>query len=149
MKKYILIGSGSFLGTICRYLLKTVHFGGFHEWIPLNTLMINVSGSLVLALILTVALEIWSFDPDLKLGITAGFVGAFTTFSTLCKETVGLMRAGNYSSAISYLAISAILGLGAAYLGTVLAKKLGAKYFRKKKPNHKPDFLMGAESEVK
>lgn len=145
MRKYILIGIGGFFGAIGRYLIKLIVIGGYRENIPLNTLFINIFGSFLLALILTLALEVWVFDPDIKLGVTTGFLGAFTTFSTFCKETVTLLRAGDYFSAISYLTVSVGLGLGAIYLGMILARELGPKLVKKKEP---PVNLVGMESEV-
>ena len=133
MRKYVSIGCGGFLGAISRYLIKNISIYHYHENVPLNTLIINVIGAFLMALILTVALEIWAFDPDIRLGITTGFLGAFTTFSTLCKETVGLLQNGDYFSAISYLTVSTMLGLGAAYMGIVVAREMVCKWFKRKR----------------
>lgn len=132
MRKYIFISIGCFLGAIARYYAKSIYIGGYNENIPLNTLVINVLGSLILALILTVAFEIWDFDADIRIGITTGFLGAFTTFSSLCKETVGLLNSGDYFSAISYMTISTVLGLGAAYFGIVVAREVISKLMKGK-----------------
>jgi len=127
MRKYIFIGAGGILGAILRYYIKNIHIYHYKEVIPLNTLLINITGSFILALVLTTALEVWEFDSNLRLGIATGFLGAFTTFSTMCKETVSLMNSGYYYSAISYITISTILGLGAAYFGIVLAREAVSK----------------------
>lgn len=130
MRKYFFIGIGCFLGAIARYYAKSIHIAGYNENIPLNTLIINILGSFLLALVLTVAFEIWAFDADIRIGVTTGLLGAFTTFSTVCKETVGLLSGGDYFSAISYLAVSTVLGLGAAYFGVVLARETIAKWMK-------------------
>jgi len=132
MKKYIYIGAGGFFGAILRAFIESIHIYNYNEKIPLNTLIINISGSFLLALILTLALEVWKIGANLRLGLTVGFLGAFTTFSTMCKETVNLMDKGYYLSAISYITISTILGLLAAYLGVVLARGVIAKVVKKK-----------------
>lgn len=123
MRKYIFIGIGGILGAILRYYIKNIHIYHYKEAIPLNTLIINITGSFILALILTIAFEVWEFDSDIRLGIATGFLGAYTTFSTMCKETVTLINNGYYFSAISYLTISTMLGLGVTYLGTVVARE--------------------------
>ncbi len=126
------MGIGSFFGAALRYLVKGIQLSGNQEGIPINTLIINLSGALILAFVLTVAFEIWEFSPDIRTGITVGLLGAFTTFSTLCKETVGLMTGGNYFSAVAYVTVSVMLGLGAAYLGIVLARELGSRIAKRK-----------------
>lgn len=140
MRKYIYIGCGGFTGAILRYLIEQIRLQNYHENIPLNTLFINVSGAFLLAFILTIAFEVWEMDSDIRLGITTGFLGAYTTFSTLCKETVMLLRGGEYLSAISYITASAMLGLGASYLGVVLARKTGSLK-RKKQENRNTEIL--------
>ena len=127
MRKYIYIGIGGFLGAILRFLSKNMPIYNYHENVPLNTLFINVTGCFVLALVLTVAFEIWKFDADIRLGIGTGFLGAYTTFSTLCKETSELLFKGYYFSAVSYITLSVVLGLAAVYLGVVLAREAAAK----------------------
>lgn len=130
MRKYVFIGLGGILGTFLRYYIRNIQIYHYHENIPINTLAINVLGSFILALILTVAFEIWEINANLRLGIATGFLGAFTTFSTLCKETVELMHAGDYFSAISYITVSTVLGLVAAYFGIILAREVVYKYVK-------------------
>jgi CrcB protein len=131
MRKYILIGAGGILGAILRYLLKGVQIYHYHENVPLNTFLINITGSFILAVVLTVAFEVWEFDANIRLGIATGFLGAFTTFSTLCRETVELVRRGDYFSAVTYVAVSVMIGMAAIYFGIVLAREAVAKLVKK------------------
>lgn len=131
MKKYICIGVGGFIGAILRVLIERIHIYNYKENIPLNTLLINITGSFLLALILTVAFDVWEIDADIRLGIATGFLGAFTTFSTMCKETVNLIGSGEYFSAVSYITISTVLGLSAVYFGIVVAREVIAKLIKK------------------
>ncbi|WP_298843870.1 fluoride efflux transporter CrcB [Clostridium sp.] len=124
MRKYIFIAIGGMLGAILRYFIKNIHIYHYKEVIPINTLLINISGTFLLSLILTVAYEIYVIDADIRLGIATGFLGAFTTFSTLCKETVNLMKQGDYYSSISYIGFSAMFGLAAAYFGVIVAREV-------------------------
>lgn len=131
MKKYIFIGAGGFLGAILRFWIKTIPLHNYKELIPINTLFINVTGSFILALITTAALEIFKMDVDIRLGICTGFLGAYTTFSTLCKEASELINKGYYFSSLSYIVNSVILGLAAAFFGVVLAREVLKKYSSK------------------
>lgn len=123
MKKLIYIGMGGFCGAILRVLVKGIQIANYHENVPINTLFVNIAGCFLLGLILTVALEITRFRSSLRLGIATGFLGAFTTFSTLCREIAGLIYQGYYFSALSYMAISTMLGLAATYFGIVVARE--------------------------
>jgi len=145
MRKYVFIGCGSFAGAALRYLAKGIQICNYHGNVPLNTLLINVLGALMIAFISTIAYEVWAFDSDVRLGLTTGLLGAFTTFSTLCKETVGLLQDGCYLSAISYMTVSVMLGLASAYFGVVLARKIGSMVTRERE---KLDKLTEKESDV-
>jgi fluoride exporter len=122
MKKYAYIMIGGSLGAMLRVAVKSISIGPQQGGFPLNTLIINITGSFVLALFMTMTLEIFEFDADIRLGISTGFLGAYTTFSTLCKESVILILNREYITAVSYLTASTVLGLAAAYLGVVLAR---------------------------
>lgn len=131
MRKYIFIGVGGFLGAILRFWIKTIPLQNYKELLPINTLFINVTGSFILALITTAALEILKMDVDIRLGICTGFLGAYTTFSTLCKEASELINRGYYFSSLSYIVNSVILGLAAAYFGVIVAREVIQKYVNK------------------
>jgi CrcB protein len=131
MRRYVFIGLGGFLGAISRFIVKGIQFHEYRGSIPLNTFIVNITGSLILAFIFTIASEVWEFDEDIRLGIGTGFLGAFTTFSTFCKELVILIEKGLYFSAISYVTVSTVLGLASAYFGVVLARE-GFKKFSNK-----------------
>ncbi|MGD9677019.1 MAG: fluoride efflux transporter CrcB [Vulcanibacillus sp.] len=130
MKTYILISIGGIFGAISRYFIKGINIDYYSGNLPINTLIINVLGSLVLAIVLTIAFEIWKFDESVRFGIASGFLGSFTTFSALTKETANILKEGLYFSAISYIILSIILGLAAIYLGIVIARKLFGKLLK-------------------
>lgn len=121
MKKYICIGLGGGLGALARWFFKSNPVVGFRGALPINILLINISGSLLLAFFLTLAFKARKADPDIKLGITTGFIGAYTTFSTYCREIYTLVVSGDYYNAVLYAVASVLLGLAAAYTGVVLA----------------------------
>jgi multiple sugar transport system permease protein len=88
-------------------------------------MLINITGSFVLAFFLTTAYEMVQMDEDLRLGFSIGFLGAFTTFSTMCKETGTLLQNGSYFIAFAYKTVSIILGM-------IFALLLNSKYFSKR-----------------
>lgn len=114
--------------------------------IPTGTIFINVFGCFLLAFILAVALEILEFNSDLKLGITTGLLGAFTSFAMFCKETVILITRGLYISAVFYIVISIALAFSAVYAGMVLARKFLVK-IKGKKNNVQTESIPGEGGE--
>lgn len=123
MKKYIYIGAGGFIGAVLRYILKNIDIFNYTK-LPLNTFLINISGSFIIGLILTLAYEKRDIDENVRLGVVTGFIGAYTTFSTLCKETAGLYAKGSLYYAVLYVILSAVIGLAAVYTGTIAARKV-------------------------
>ncbi len=124
MKKYLFIMVGGMLGAMLRYLIKTMPAGQQPGSFPLRTLLINLAGTLILTVFLTLTLELLTMKPEVRLGVATGFLGAFTTFSTLCKETINLYEQGHWVVAAGYIVLSVVLGLIAAYLGHLLAKNV-------------------------
>ncbi len=144
MKTYIYIGAGGFAGAVVRYLVKGLSADGADFIIPVHTLTVNLLGAFALAFILTAALELRDFDADLRLGLSAGMMGALTTFSTLCRETVELMRAGSAFEAVSYMLLSVLAGFVCAWGGMHLARKLG-RTLRKKPENQNGTFYLESD----
>ena len=126
MRKLIYIGLFGAAGAVLRHLITEIPIESDQVNIPLNTLFINLAGCFALAFLITAALKIFKLSPDLRLGIATGFLGAFTTFSALCRQTADLIAAGYYFWAIEYIAVSAVLGFSVAYFGVILARKVTA-----------------------
>lgn len=131
MKTYIYIGLFGFLGAASRYAVKNIDLTSLFQHFPINTLLINITGCLLFSLIVTLAYETRRLKPALRLGLTAGFLSAFTTFSAFCKEIVTLFSTGCQLNAVLYLFVSLFLGFAAAYAGTKLAKHTVIKILRK------------------
>ena len=87
---------------------------------PLSTLMINSVGAFVLAVLVA---RVWSTAPSwLKAGLGVGVLGSFTTFSAFAVSLVSLTEAGEGLTTLGYLALTLVLGLGAAWLGLALGR---------------------------
>jgi fluoride exporter len=127
MNKYVYIAVGGMLGAMARFGIKNIQLWDYQGIFPLNTLIVNITGSFFLLLFLTIAFKILDFDADIRLGIATGFLGAFTTFSTICKEVVVFIISGEYLLATGYIVASAGLGLAAAFFGILAARKIISK----------------------
>lgn len=130
MKKYILVFIFGAVGAVARFAVKSIDLSPWSVNFPLNTLLINIIGSFVFSFILTLALRTGKINPNLRLGLTAGFLSAFTTFSTLCREIIGLIAAAHYTQAVLYVTLSFSLGLAAAYAAALTARALIVRKYR-------------------
>ena len=125
MREYLFVGLGGAVGAIARLLLGSVRLLPYSLF-PLNTLLINVLGSFCLSALLAL-FAIKHVKRPTQLGLTTGLLGAFTTFSTLCRETVSLIASGRIATALLYIALSLSLGLMAILLGRSSVRSLLAK----------------------
>jgi CrcB protein len=83
---------------------------------PMSTFLINLSGSFILGMILSFAIKT-EFSPNVKLLLTTGFCGGFTTFSTFSIEAIQLWQAGQSQVAVWYILSSLVGGIFVAWLG--------------------------------
>jgi CrcB protein len=108
-------------GTLARYGLQGFVQARAGSSFPTGTLIINILGCLVLGGVTQFGLHHLSLSPDMRIGISVGFLGAFTTFSTFGLETVRLMEDGEWMKAALYLSLSIVGGLLAIVAGMRIA----------------------------
>jgi CrcB protein len=118
--RYLAVGLAGFVGACARVFVATL-FGRLGYRFPWGTLFINVTGSLFLGWFLTYATGRQVSDTT-RLAIGAGFVGAFTTFSTFMYESNTLAGEGAGLEAIMNLLGSLVLGILAVRLGMLIAR---------------------------
>lgn len=120
--QYLAVGAAGFLGAITRVAVASL-FGRLNVRFPLGTLFINITGSFFLGWFLTFITDRYPVTDTTRLAIGAGFVGAYTTFSTFMFESTRLADDGAALEAIVNLAASVLLGLIAVRLGIMLARR--------------------------
>ena len=117
----IFLGSG--LGGLARYAAGVWIQNTSRSDFPWGTLVINVSGSLLLGLVYG-TLDNMSAAPEWRAFLGIGVLGGYTTFSTFSYETVRLLQDGEWDRALWYVLGSVIVSLAAALLGFRLASDL-------------------------
>lgn len=130
MKKNIFILLGGAAGAILRYEIRSVNLLNYTFSFPINTFLINIIGCFMIGIVLTIAYEYLAMDADLHVGLATGFIGAFTTFSTLSKEIFFLIKSGQILMGIFYATASIIIGFLAVYTGVALTRFLFEKQIK-------------------
>ena len=119
----LLVGLGGFVGAGARYIASgMVHRAASLEGFPLGTLAVNVLGCLLIGLLGGLMELRQLLGPSMRLFLLIGVLGGFTTFSTLAYETLELAQAAQLLRAAANLVAHVVLGLGAAWLGFVVAR---------------------------
>jgi CrcB protein len=118
------VATGGAVGSVARYLLQLAVARHFTTPFPLGTLLVNVLGCLLIGLFYALAEKGTISTPELRLLLTTGFCGGFTTFSTFSYETLTLLENGEYVLAALYVAGSVFLGLLATFAGVALVRAL-------------------------
>lgn len=121
---YLWVAVGGGLGASARYGLGGWLANRFGTGFPVGTFVINLTGSLLIGVILTLLTEQLVVDPLWRRLIVIGFLGGYTTFSSFTYEAFALAEQGAWGRATFYVLGSNILGLLACYSGVVMARLL-------------------------
>jgi CrcB protein len=124
MANIFIIGIGGFLGAISRYGVALWIGQRWGRNFPLGTFVINVSGSFLIGLLMSLFTERFMVNPQWRLMLVVGFLGAYTTFSTFEYETGTLMKDGEWLIAMLNVLLSVIVGFIALKLGEVIARSI-------------------------
>jgi CrcB protein len=118
------VGLGSAFGGIARLLLSTAVQQRMATAFPLGTLVVNVTGSALLGFLLRYALATPGISPEVRVMLTTGFCGGYTTFSTYSYEAAALIEDGDYRRAALYMIGSVVLSVAGMFLGFLAARAL-------------------------
>jgi CrcB protein len=123
MKLLLVVGVGSFIGDISRYLVSLFVQNKFLSTFPYGTLVVNITGCFLIGVVYALS-EKGNVNAEWRLFLITGFLGGFTTFSSFSNETVSMLRDAQYWQALSYIGISIVVGLAATFGGISLIKYL-------------------------
>lgn len=118
----MIIGAGSFLGGVSRFLVSRVIQDSTGSAFPFGTLTVNILGCLIIGIVYGLAERGTIITPEMRLFLAVGFCGGFTTFSAFAAENIALLRDGNVFWFALYAAVSVFLGVLATWSGSVLTK---------------------------
>ena len=125
MKEILIVSIGSFFGGGMRYWISKLVQSCTVIAFPFGTMAVNVAGCLIIGFLSGLNWREGGWmSPSVKLLLTTGFCGGFTTFSTFMNEGAELMKEENYLYMMLYLFGSLALGLVAVLAGHYLAKMI-------------------------
>lgn len=122
---YLIVSLGAALGGALRYWLSNAVYKFLPPTFPYGTMIVNVTGSFLLGLIIFGLDEKELLSNGVRLFLTIGICGGFTTFSTFSYETFALIRESQYLLASLNIILSVVLCLGGIILSYFLIKILG------------------------
>ena len=123
-KYFIAVVVGGALGAVARYLMIIGVGHWFGHGFPFATVLINIIGAFLLGSFVQISALFWSPSPELRIFITVGVLGSFTTFSTLALDVYMLWGRGEVIEATGYVAVSIIFGIAAFFTGVSVFRTL-------------------------
>ena len=126
MIRFLLICLGGAAGTGARYLASLWAVSAFGTAFPFGTLLVNVAGSFLLAFIMQVA-GTTAMSEDLRLTLTTGVLGGFTTYFAFNYETTQLFRGSAWGSGFLNIAVTVTGCLLAGLAGFALARAFAGR----------------------
>jgi fluoride exporter len=120
--KYVLIFLGGGIGAVLRYVMQGLVYSRTGADFPYGTLAVNVLGCFVIGLLMVSLEERFLAVPSLRLFLTIGILGGFTTFSSFSYETLALVRDGELTRALLNVGSSVLACLSATWTGMVIGK---------------------------
>jgi CrcB protein len=124
MQKLLYVGIGGFIGSCLRYLISLHSPKLFGTQLPYGTLIVNVVGGILIGFIIDFSIKSGIISPNLRLFLTTGIMGGFTTFSTFSYETINLLNEGSYLLGTLNIGLNLFLSLGGVVLGKFIVQMI-------------------------
>jgi fluoride exporter len=120
----ILVFIGGGIGATARYGLQGAVHRIMGSDFPYGTLAVNILGSFLIGFLMSAFEDRFLVNPALRIFLTIGILGGFTTFSSFSYETMALIRDGSLAAGLGNIAASLLLCLGSTWLGLLLGRLL-------------------------
>ena len=124
MNHILAIAVGGALGSVLRFWMSNWVMGMLGRGFPYGTLLVNVSGSLLMGFLYIILIEKFNASAEWRALLLIGLLGGFTTFSSFSMETFNLIEAGEILKAIGNVILSVSVCLAATWLGVVVGRQI-------------------------
>ena len=123
-RSILIAGTGGFIGTVLRFLVSRYFQENTFSLFPWGTFTVNIVGSLMIGIFYGMSERGNLLSPDIRIFLTVGICGGFTTFSSLSNDAFILLQEKDWLKLSLYASLSFFLGLLAVYLGRTLIKSI-------------------------
>ena len=121
--RYLLIVLFGGAGSLARYAAGLAIMSRFGSRFPLGTMVINVTGSFLIGLVMTLLTERFQPHPNWRLALVVGFLGGYTTFSSFEWETYSAIRDSGFWIGLANVVGSVMFGYAAVWLGALMGRR--------------------------
>ena len=124
MERFLIVCAAGGVGCGVRYLIGVWAADRLEPSFPYGTLIVNVIGSFLIALVMELSLRVVSFPPNVRLALTTGFMGGLTTYSAFNYETTTLATQGSSGKALINVGVTLVSCVSAGLVGMWVARRL-------------------------
>jgi CrcB protein len=124
LKQVLAIAAGGALGSVLRFWMSGWVAGMLGRGFPYGTLLVNVSGSLLMGFLYVVLIDKFNASAEWRALLLIGLLGGFTTFSSFSMETFNLIEAGEILKALGNVILSVSVCLAATWLGVAVGRQI-------------------------
>ncbi|MGH7590250.1 MAG: fluoride efflux transporter CrcB [Gemmatimonadales bacterium] len=118
---WLFVALGGLVGSLARYFLGTAIQGWAGAGFPAGTMVVNITASFIIGLVMQYSAESSAVTPEVRILLTTGFCGGYSTFSTFSWESVRLLQDGEWARAGLYVGGSLFISVVATFLGIAAA----------------------------
>ena len=123
MSIYLAIAVGGSAGAVSRYWVSNATYGWLGQQFPWGTLAVNLLGSLLMGFLSVLLVHRLQVSEEFRIGLLAGFLGSFTTFSTFAMDSLQLASGGALVKLAGYILLSVALCILGAWAGLFTARQ--------------------------
>jgi CrcB protein len=122
LKSVMIVGIGGFIGTVGRFLISRYFQENVTSVFPWSTFIVNIVGCLLIGIIYGISEKGNFLSPEIRLFLTVGICGGFTTFSSFSNDAFLLVREQDWIRLALYTSLSVFIGLMAVFAGRFIIK---------------------------
>jgi CrcB protein len=124
IKNLLLVGTGGFIGSALRFLIQVYTARSASGSWPWGTFIINITGSFIIGVVYALSVKGNLISPEVRIFLTVGLCGGFTTFSTFSYDNLMLLKDNSIWHFMLNAGGTLFAGILAVYMGIILTRSI-------------------------